>query len=212
MRSECAAETCERQAEAKGLCLPHYKRLKRKGTLDLDIPIADKRRGRAPRPTSAMTPDMIARFERSYIKSAGCWTWLGPKASHGYGGITFDGKRRMAHRVALERVIGDIDAATQVDHICGNRLCVNPAHLRVATQKQNSENLTVLRSDNTSGYRGVTWHGHKKAWHARVQHLGRQVSCGYHRTPEAAAEAARRKRLELFTHNSHDFGSLTILT
>lgn len=67
-----------------------------------------------------------------------CWPWLGPKDRSGYGHC-WDGERKLlAHRVSLAidgRDAGKLDAL----HSCHNPLCVNPAHLRPGTEKENAK-------------------------------------------------------------------------
>lgn len=110
----------------------------------------------------------------------------------------------MAHRFAYEEVVGPIPEGHQLDHTCHNRACVNPGHLRPATNKQNNENPSGLRIDNASGYRGIYLNKKNGRWYARVQHEGRTRSAGGHSTAEEAAEAAKALRLLLFTHNDAD--------
>lgn len=43
----------------------------------------------------------------------------------------------MAHRVAYELLIGPIPAGMTLDHLCRNRLCVNPVHLEAVTNRVN---------------------------------------------------------------------------
>jgi len=110
----------------------------------------------------------------------------------------------IAHRFAYAEVKGSIPEGFQLDHVCHNRACVNPEHLRPVTNKQNNENPAGLRSDNTSGYRGVTQDRVTRRWKAQAQHNGRMYRAGAYDTPEEAAEAARQLRLSFFTHNDAD--------
>lgn len=111
---------------------------------------------------------------------------------------------RPAHRLSYKFTRGPIPDGMQIDHICHNRACVNPEHLRLATNKQNMENPAGLRVDNTSGHQGVTWDRSCGKWKANVHHNGRNVSAGRYASKEAAAQAVARKRCELFTHNDAD--------
>lgn len=70
----------------------------------------------------------------------GCWVWVGAVASSGYGKIGAGGKwgkTISAHRVAWEKVHGEVPGKLQVLHRCDNKLCVNPQHLWVGTQVDN---------------------------------------------------------------------------
>lgn len=54
----------------------------------------------------------------------------------GYGRIG----KRLAHRIVAEKHFGSI-VGKVVMHICDNRRCVNPKHLRVGTQKDNVQDM-----------------------------------------------------------------------
>jgi hypothetical protein len=83
-----------------------------------------------------------------------------------------------------------------------DRLCVNPSHLRLATVKQNNENLPGARSTSRSGIRGV--YHRSGRWYAYVVHAGKRVNLGGFNNPKDAEAAAVAKRKELFTHNTLD--------
>lgn len=75
-----------------------------------------------------------------------CWEWQGALTRLGYGTIKFSGLSTMAHRAAyqfhhgvvLPRMLMSRDMPV-VMHTCDNRRCCNPAHLRLATQKENCQ-------------------------------------------------------------------------
>lgn len=154
-----------------------------------------------------MRKPLEERFWEKVDQSGDCWEWTAYRGQNGYGQIG-GGPRTArvlyAHRVSFELLSGPIPEGMFIDHICHNRGCVNPAHLRLATNKQNLENMSVLRSDNKSGVRGVSWDKKINKWRAAVSHNSRTIYVGCYSTIAEAEAAAIAKRLELFTHNEID--------
>lgn len=148
------------------------------------------------------TPE--ASFAARTERRGTCLIWTGAVRDSGYGAM-WDGARVVRpHRWAYEREHGPIPAGVDIDHICGNRACCETTHLRVATRKQNMENLTTLYANNTSGVRGVSWDPRYHKWRVRVKHNYREVWGGYFDTIEAAEARAIAIRNGLFTHNDAD--------
>lgn len=77
------------------------------------------------------------RFWSKVEKGQGCWNWKDYKNYGGYGRFWIKYKTFQAHRVSYEMVIGSIPVGLQIDHLCRNRMCVNPSHLEPVTQKEN---------------------------------------------------------------------------
>jgi hypothetical protein len=57
--------------------------------------------------------------------------------TNGYSRIRINNKNIQAHRWAWELVNGQIPDEFVIDHICRNRKCVLPEHLRMITQQEN---------------------------------------------------------------------------
>lgn len=67
-----------------------------------------------------------------------CITWAGTtQKNNGYGRISVNGKQPMAHRWAWEQVNGPIPEGLTIDHLCFNRACIEPLHMRVVTRAVN---------------------------------------------------------------------------
>lgn len=75
----------------------------------------------------------------------GCWEWTGGKSDTGYGAFELDGAVN-AHRFAYISRVGPIPAGLELDHLCRNRACVNPAHLEAVPHRVN-----VTRGDWRAG-------------------------------------------------------------
>jgi hypothetical protein len=147
------------------------------------------------------------RFWSRVDTSGDCWLWTGSLFQKtGYGKFSRGGRHQYAHRVAYEFLVGPIPERRGLDHrhTCPKN-CVNPAHLRPATQKQNMENRSGAQRNNlSSGVRGVTWDKERGKWQAKVKHNGRYVFAGRFDDLADAEAAAVAKRNQLFTHNDMD--------
>lgn len=73
-----------------------------------------------------------------FSPATGCFEWQALRNSYGYGLFNYKGKLWIAHRLALQFSGVELKEGLTVDHICRNRLCVNPAHLRQVTSKENT--------------------------------------------------------------------------
>ena len=87
------------------------------------------------------------RFWEKVNKTEGCWYWTG--ATHGgYGEINIRGKIRTASRVAWELTFGPIPDGLFVCHHCDTPRCVNPAHLFLGTNLDNTHDRIAKRRGN----------------------------------------------------------------
>ena len=143
------------------------------------------------------------RFWAKVNKTDGCWNWTAAKA-RGYGRFKIEGKLQYAHRLAYQGFVGAIPTGMLVDHICRNRACVRPSHLRLATTKQNLENLSGSNRGSTSNVRGVSWYSRDKKWQAKLGHNYKTLHLGYYDNVADAEAVVIAKRNELFTHNDVD--------
>lgn len=70
-----------------------------------------------------------------------CHVWTGPTSGEGrgggYGRISINSQTCATHIVMATHYFGYIPGNKQVDHKCRNRLCCNPEHLELVSQKEN---------------------------------------------------------------------------
>lgn len=109
-----------------------------------------------------------------------------------YLAISIEGKSVLFHRVLM-----GAEAGQEVDHINRNTLDNRLSNLRIVTKAQNLLNKG-LRSDNTSGYRGVSMNKQLGKWEAYINVIdpftskSKRKFLGYYKTPEEAAAAYNR--------------------
>lgn len=189
----CSYPECERPAKAKGYCNGHYQRI---------------RAGRPLQPLQqhldASKVSISEAFAMFAKQRGGCWGWTAGISSEGYARFHLGGVNHYGHRVSYELHFGPIPEGLFIDHMCHNRACVNPAHLQVATNKQNHENRPGPQANNTSGVRGVSWNKQAGRFEAYVKHWGVRHRAGNFRTLEEAEAAVIAKRNELYTNNLLD--------
>lgn len=131
-----------------------------------------------------MTVDERFDIKWKVDKQSGCHIWQAGKNPDGYG--TFrGGNSRMAHRYAWERLNGLIPEGLVTDHICRNRACVNPEHMRIVTRRvnvlENSNAQAVFKKAQTHCVHGheftvenTYWYGPHRSYrkcrkcHARI--------------------------------------------
>jgi hypothetical protein len=81
-----------------------------------------------------------------------CWMWIGSKGSRGYGRIKVEGKYQSAHRISYLVFKGEFEKGKEIDHLCRNRLCINPSHIEQVTHLINMQRVPKdLRGGNRGG-------------------------------------------------------------
>lgn len=87
-----------------------------------------------------MAKSLEQRFWEKVNKDGpgGCWLWTASfRNEQGYGQFGVSGRTVVAHRMSYELMVGPIPDGLVLDHLCRVRRCVNPAHLRPVTDREN---------------------------------------------------------------------------
>jgi hypothetical protein len=90
--------------------------------------------------------------------------------------------------VRLHRLLMAPGPGLWVDHINGDGLDNRRANLRAVTRGQNAINRRT-GTNNTSGFKGVSWHPEMKRWRADISVGGKRRHLGTFARPEEAAAA-----------------------
>lgn len=149
----CTVEGCDRPAGGD-LCPAHYERLRTTGKIG---PATFRRR---------LSPKMTLREKVETVgwnvSDTGCWIWAGRVTygrDAGYGRFSHEAKEILAHRAAFMVWCGSIPDGMVVMHTCDTRACINPAHLKLATQADNLRDRDAKRRGNNSRKVQCKW-GH----------------------------------------------------
>jgi len=113
----------------------------------------------------------------------------------GYRKVGMGGKYYTEHALVYLMHHGYIPS--KIDHINGIHDDNRIENLRAVTRSENQYNKGKCRN-NTSGHRGVSWHGKSKAWNVRVMKNGKTVFQTYAKDLELAGFIAEEARLKYY--------------
>ena len=144
-----------------------------------------------------LTPSRLRELLH-YDPDTGVFTWLvnsrntkpGQVAGYcrgKYRQISIDGVLYFAHRLAFLHMTGEWPSF-DVDHRNGHRSDNRWCNIRPADRSENNQNLG-MRSDNSSGYKGVWFNKSNGKWSAMISHRGKRRFLGNFSSAEDAYAA-----------------------
>lgn len=136
----------------------------------------------------------LARIADRTNRAGSCWLWTRGTTGAGYGRFTIGSVDFYAHRASYEAHVGPIPEGMFVLHSCDTPACVNPAHLRVGSARENVRD----RVDHGRDFNAAKTHcpqGHPYD-EANTRHTasGRRVCRSCHRASVLRSLKARASR------------------
>ena len=149
---KCKVDGCDGEWHRGALCVRHYMQQRRGGI------------GTGLRPQASLHARLWAKIDKRGPDE--CWEWQAKERVSGYGKLNRGGRGLgdvLAHRAVWEEIHGPIPQdgtwhGRVILHTCDNRLCCNPAHLRIGTQADNVRDMDNKGRRRWAGPHGATHH------------------------------------------------------
>ena len=132
-----------------------------------------------------LTRDQVTLIDDEDFDKVSAYSWHA--STHGYACAREKGRRQDPRKhVWMHRLVAGTPDDMFTDHINGDKLDNRRSNLRLCNKQQNAAN-SKLRSDNTSGYKGVVrvYNG----WRAEIWLNGRHHQIGVFSSVKQAAQA-----------------------
>lgn len=193
----CMVESCDKSHKARGYCSKHLSQMNRRGE------ITERNR---------LSGNEFYFFE-SHVEISLCDTFGNEKAravidprdyelANKYKWYLSSSRYAISRvskseQIFLHRLIVNTSPELSVDHIDGNTLNNRRENLRPCTHQENLKN-TKVRTDNTSGYKGVSYNRRRNRWYSRIFVNGTEKFLGSFLSKQEAIEVRRAAEEKYF--------------
>ncbi len=143
-----------------------------------------------------LTKGYLAMIDTADTHFVAGWNWRALVDGNTVYAVRKDCSGPKQRSVKMHRIIMGNPEGLEIDHKDGDGLNNRRNNLREATRSQNNHNQRRSKN-NTSGFKGVTWHKAGGKWQAQIMMDGRKRFLGLHATPEAAHTAYCKASAEL---------------
>jgi len=127
------------------------------------------------------------------FESLNKYRWHLSTSGYATGSFILNGK---SVNKKMHRLIMNPNEGYFIDHINGNQLDNRKCNLRICSHQENMMNRRIHKN-NTSGYKGVTFHRESKKWRAQITLDSKRIQIGYFDDPNEAHKAYCEKAKEL---------------
>ena len=194
----CKVENCNREHRAFGYCSKHYQQVKKYGRIKVSLKdpneiILDQDIARISIYNKNGDKCAEAIVDATFYHKIRKYRW---GLASGYAIASLgNGKKSFLHNVVLNTKPSN--HVFEVDHINRDKLDNRRSNLRICTKTQNNVN-SAIRSDNTSGVKGVSWSQKYEKWHAYLHLNGKRRLSRYFKEFLEAVEARRQAEIVYF--------------
>jgi hypothetical protein len=127
----CSFKDCVNNQQAKGLCGAHWRQQ------HLGKPLSKLRNQES----------IMERIMPQVEKTKYCWIWRGRvSGKNKYPQISLGGIQTMVHRIVFEELSRQLEPGETLDHLCRNRICINPNHLEAVPLRENVKRMHAWKS------------------------------------------------------------------
>ena len=205
----CSVNGCSEVYYCKGYCQRHWGQIRRHGEISDNI----KRNRRLK--NEIIIESLICKmklynnegleiaetlFDLKYKEEIEKFKWH--LSDHGYVKCNWFDENKKHKMMFLHSAIiylsnQEVPDGYEIDHKDTNKLNNLEINLRICTRPQNQQN-TNIRSNNSSGFKGVAWSNHNKNWLAKLKINNKEIFLGYFTNEKDAAIAYNKAAIQHF--------------